>query len=209
MPKTKSQNEQIKLERYNAIIDVAVHLFAFKFYGAVSVDEITTISKCSHGLFYHYFKNKEDVFHKMMQRVVNDVESWLSPINLEDQPAKNSLMDLSTMIQKGLESDNDLFPSTIYLLLNLYFKSSLPKPPEREEETSLKRKPLYKIVSYLIQKGQKEGSVIDGDVRQLTIAYLSMIKGLSYNRAVLGRQKFICPNARIIAHTILKEEKDA
>lgn len=204
MPKSKKQNELIKLERYNAIIDACITLFAFRPYMTVSVDDIARSSICSHGLFYHYFNNKEDAFHKMMERVINDIETWLSPIDLEYQPARNSLMDLTTLINQELEGHNDIFVFSIYLLLNIHFKTAIPEPPKHEEPKSLKRQPLFKIVSHVIQKGQKEGTFLDEDVKKLTVAFLSMIKGLFYNRAVLGSEKFICPTPEIMAHLLLK-----
>lgn len=204
MPKTKLQNEQIKLERYNHIIDVSIVIFAFRYYGSVSVDMITKEANCSHGLFYHYFKNKEDLFHQMMDKIIDGVELWLTPIPLEHQPAKYSLIDILKMFTNGLKGDNDIFACTTYLLLNLYFKSSLPKPPEIKGSNSIRRQPFFKIVTYLIEKGQEEGGIVDGNVRELTIALLSLMKGLSYNRAVLGHEKFICPSPEILTRLLIK-----
>ena len=58
MPRTLEQNEQIRLERINIIMTSAMYLFATKGYDSTTLDEIAKDSGCSHGLLYHYFKNK-------------------------------------------------------------------------------------------------------------------------------------------------------
>lgn len=61
MPRTKEQNKKILDQRKKEIIVCAITIFSDKDYKSVTVDDITNKLKISHGLFYHYFKNKTDL----------------------------------------------------------------------------------------------------------------------------------------------------
>ena len=61
MPRTKEQNQKILDKRKQEIIRCAITIFTAKDYKSATVDDITKKLKISHGLFYHYFKNKDDL----------------------------------------------------------------------------------------------------------------------------------------------------
>jgi AcrR family transcriptional regulator len=67
MPKTPEQNQQIKDERRANILNTALRLFALYGYDSIVINDITREANCSHGLFYHYFKNKVDLFLELMK----------------------------------------------------------------------------------------------------------------------------------------------
>src|SRR5574344_579332 len=61
MPKTTTQCIGLKEEREKEILNTALKLFCEHGFAAVSVDDICKKLKISHGLFYHYFKGKNDI----------------------------------------------------------------------------------------------------------------------------------------------------
>ena len=94
MPKSKEQFEQIRNERIKIILNSAATLFALKGYEGVSLDEVTKEAKCSHGLLYHYFSKKEQLYKAVLEQVVYpDVQALISDINW-DQKAKDVMSSL-------------------------------------------------------------------------------------------------------------------
>lgn len=61
MPKTRFQNKQILDKRRQDIIEGSIQVFLMKSYKTITIDDITKSLNISHGLFYHYFKNKEEL----------------------------------------------------------------------------------------------------------------------------------------------------
>ena len=57
MPKTARQLEKIKAERKDQIVLAGLKVFCEKGYDGAKVDDIVKKAGCSHGLFYHYFRN--------------------------------------------------------------------------------------------------------------------------------------------------------
>ncbi|MDR1525069.1 MAG: TetR/AcrR family transcriptional regulator [Tannerella sp.] len=66
MPRTKEQNEAIKLEKKQLIMDVALRLFAENGYANTSIDKIAKSIGIAKGLLYTYFKNKEDLLYQIL-----------------------------------------------------------------------------------------------------------------------------------------------
>ena len=62
MPRSEAQNEVIRDKRRKKILDKSLFLFAIQGFDDITVDDITNESNCSHGLFYHYFEGKEDIY---------------------------------------------------------------------------------------------------------------------------------------------------
>lgn len=204
MPKSREQNLQIKEERRNSILVSSLYLFAFKGYGGVNIDDITKVAKCSHGLFYHYFSNKEELFHTVMHELVEEKAKKLQQGLDFTQKAKFALNDILTRLLEGLKSKDDNLICVLYLLFNLHLeKDNIPKPIESDIK---KKKPIkiFDALYNLIQKGQDDGDFLPGNPKIYTITIMSLINGLTYNRLCLGQKKFICPDASIIMNILLK-----
>jgi len=65
------------------IIRAAVDLFHQKGARATSPDEIIEASRTGKGQFYHYFKNKEDLVHQVLQAYVDEIKTGTSRIDYE------------------------------------------------------------------------------------------------------------------------------
>ena len=202
MPKTREQCQEIKDERRESIINTCISLFAFHDYQSISVDTITNTAKCSHGLFYHYFSSKEHVLDATLQKACNDIDSLVYSKDNMENPPLTRLSNIMKAIEGILSSSNDQIICELYLLLNLHLKcDSLIKSKTNFKP---KNKPLFHLVFELIEQGQKE-NVFDGtDPKEYTIALMSMIKGLAYNRLHLGHKKFICPRSEILMNIVCK-----
>lgn len=66
MPRNKFQNKEIVDQRKKEIVNTAIRIFAFKTHTKTSVDDITKDMGISHGLFYHYFKNKDALLEEII-----------------------------------------------------------------------------------------------------------------------------------------------
>src|SRR6266576_2313233 len=53
------------------LLDAGAHVFATNGYYATRVDDIVKLAKTSHGTFYLYFANKEDLFRALAEEVAD------------------------------------------------------------------------------------------------------------------------------------------
>lgn len=203
MPKTREQCQEIKDERRESIIRTCTKLFSYHEYQSVSVDTITKAANCSHGLFYHYFNSKEHVFDATLQYAISNINSLVYKNDDESLPPKVRLTHVIDSIVYILSGKNDDLVGQLYLLLNLHLKTSWlihVKPSFVPKE-----KPIFHLVLDLVEQGQKDGSFEGNEPKEYTIALVSMIKGLTYNRLHLGHDKFICPSTKILMNILKKD----
>lgn len=201
MPKTKEQCEKIKQDRINNIYYHSLRLFAMRGFNGVTADEIAKEVGCSHGLLFHYFSNKEDLF----QAVVNNLavrldEEIIKDVNFDQRP-KFVMQDLIDAYLNALKSSKDDYACTIYLLVNLWIQSrSLSKKKQKEFEFKI-----FDRFYQIIEKGQAENEFIDYPVTELTITVTSILKGIAYNRIYLGYNKCIIPKSSLMMRMLLKK----
>ncbi len=75
------------------LLDAAMTVFDKRGYHSARVDDIVKVARTSHGTFYLYFANKEDLFRALVGDVVaemNEVAETLGPIG-PDQSGYNEL----------------------------------------------------------------------------------------------------------------------
>lgn len=199
MPKTKEQCEKIKQERIEQIYKEALRLFAIKGYEAVTADEIANAVGCSHGLLFHYFTSKEDLFQETVNNLALKLDGEITKdVNFNQNP-KTLLQDLMDAYLSALKSSRDDYACAIYLLLNLWIQSKNLSTKKQKEMQYRVFDNIYDIV----KKGVEEKEFIDSPPADLVITIMSILKGLSYNRINLGYNKCIIPESQLIMRMIL------
>lgn len=72
-PRTDSQNEQIREERKQQIMQVALEVLAESGFSNTSISKIAGRAKISKGLMYNYFASKEELIHEVMLDGFNEL----------------------------------------------------------------------------------------------------------------------------------------
>jgi AcrR family transcriptional regulator len=79
MPRTKEQNNAIRAEKRQLIMDVALQLFAENGYVHTSIDNIAQDAGISKGLMYSYFKSKDDLLYQILISGVRQFSDSFAP----------------------------------------------------------------------------------------------------------------------------------
>ncbi|GED69095.1 hypothetical protein BRE01_27970 [Brevibacillus reuszeri] len=75
-PRTKEQNEEIRKQRTQEILQAAIHVYAEKGYAASEIGEIAERAGLARGLVYHYFKNKQTLFRELFEYVMEKTQQF-------------------------------------------------------------------------------------------------------------------------------------
>ena len=67
MPRTKEELDRIKAARKKGILASAIKIFCRNGYDNTKLDDIMRDCGCSHGLMYHYFRNKDEIFREILR----------------------------------------------------------------------------------------------------------------------------------------------
>jgi AcrR family transcriptional regulator len=79
MPRTKEQNEALRAEKKQLIMDAALEVFAEAGYTLTSIDQIAKRAGIAKGLIYTYFESKEDLLHQILAFGVKKISEGLFP----------------------------------------------------------------------------------------------------------------------------------
>jgi AcrR family transcriptional regulator len=75
-------NQEERTQRSRAVVlDAALRLFSHQGYRATSVRDIAEAAKVSTGNVYHHFKDKEAIFHELLDRYWSAIENPEFPFN--------------------------------------------------------------------------------------------------------------------------------
>jgi AcrR family transcriptional regulator len=79
-PKTKQQNEEIRQERREAIIETALEIFATHGYHGASISMIAQHAGIAKGLLYNYFDSKEALLKAVVENGFKDFFEIINPL---------------------------------------------------------------------------------------------------------------------------------
>lgn len=89
-------NEQT--EKYNRIVEASLTLFSKYGYKKTAVDEIVLEANISKGLFYHYFKNKKDLYLHLYKELSISLTEKIYKISNADNKPKDLFHQIRNMI---------------------------------------------------------------------------------------------------------------
>lgn len=161
MPRTAAQNEAIRDKRKDKIINKTLKLFATKGFDSITIDDISKAANCAHGLFYHYWNVKEDLYNSVVAQYEYKYSSKL--LNYDELINTSGIDGLKMIVNfydKILsESDNLVYFARLYL--NKSYQC-------RTATKALNGIDLGKLLPQIIKKGQEEGNIKNGDPKDLS-----------------------------------------
>jgi AcrR family transcriptional regulator len=183
MPRTEEQNKIIKDRRKMKIMEKALMLFATRGFDFVTVDDITKEVGCSHGLFYHYFTGKEDVYNQLIT-FKNDPAYAEFHLPIKEAEEAGGIKGIEVFVNyadKIASADDAVF---------YFVRLSLTKPLAQTAKGSLMGMDLYPIFLKLVEQGQAAGDIYPGDPRVICNMYMDFCNGAMDRRFAMGREKY-------------------
>ena len=173
MPKSASQNALIKERRKTQIMETALKLFANYGVDNVTVDNISQAMKISHGLFYHYFEDKEDLVNALIAKAKELFTQNLNEVRKEEKNPSNLIEAITDSI---LRSVNSTTGNAYYLFLVLSLNYQVDQPG-KDFATNLR--------NYLLQifeQGKENGEFKDINNKELLALYVATLQGIAYHK---------------------------
>lgn len=194
-PRTDEQNAQIKDERREQILKAALKVFALRGFAATKISDIAKEAGLSHGLVYHYFASKEEIFFELVHTAVYySGQSLLMVDGLPLSPIEK-VRQTAKYIMGGIEMGHE----TSYYFLIVTHAAMMEDSPERDRclgNSFVSIDTMTKI----LREGQELGQVRDGDTMGMSVMFFSAIMGLAvYNITMEG---FKMPNPELLVSMV-------
>ena len=181
MPRRPQQNAIIRDKRRTKILLKTLKLFATKGFDEVTIDAISAESSCSHGLVYHYFEKKEDIYNGLFELQREDYSDTIFPRNAA--MAEGGLAGLKLICdhyEKFFDADK----------IQLYF---LKVNASSDYMTYTATKALngespFKTVVSLLKQAISSGQMLECDVEAKARLFLDMLIGI-FDRLISAKGK--------------------
>lgn len=158
-------------KRRQEILEAGLDLFIRRGYAATKIADIAEQVGMSTGLLFHYFESKEKLFEALIQLGVSGPQSVMTieatePIAFFESAAENILYAIK----------NEPFVAKMFVLMGQTMYNEAMSPEIQELMAGVD------IISSsvpLIEAGQKNKTIRDGDPRALALAYWAAIQGIA------------------------------
>ncbi len=119
-----SQDPQIRMTE---ILDTAEHLFTAKGYFRTTVSDIAKEMGVTQGMFYYYFKSKEEILEALLNRQIAVFLSAIKDMTYSDASPSEKLGFMLSTVIKSVRAHGEELLNTVYHEQNLHIKDKLAR----------------------------------------------------------------------------------
>ncbi len=207
MPKSKEQLLAEKEGRKREIALSGLKVFCEKGYDSATVDDIVKKANCSHGLFYHYFKSKKELFDEVLkihhENKNHDMYKILQTLPCYVDKLRYMLKSLFDELK-----NDETFAYYYYFFVSQTFtlKEKGIKPPKKKENL----KPPIILMEEFFKEGQQAGEFSQKySAKDCARMFMAITQGASIGYVVAPKEiqtKMKLPNIDFIIDIFVKGE---
>ena len=155
MSKFKNDFSTQKEARKNDIVQAALKVFCEKGYGGTTINDIVKKAKCSHGLFYHYFNNKKEIFNAVGELRGKSMIDFLDTVLSENSNYVDKLKKMTEYTFENIKKDEIFAYKYYFFVSTIFIKAESGELPPKN-----KVPPHVRIFSFF-EDGIKNGDFKD------------------------------------------------
>ena len=177
MSRNVEKNRIIRDERHEQILNSSLTVFAQKGLSAAKISDIAASAELSHGLVYHYFKSKEEIYIEVIKQTVEASKAARKLfLSIQGTPLEKIKKIAEANINYINEGDN----AFRWLII---IQATMSETTRHEIRDILANSlDVLNDVKELIEQGQQTGEIVSGDPSYLATAFLSLLQGLVFYR---------------------------
>lgn len=172
--KNKEEAQHLKDQRYEQISKAAMELFGQKGFAAAKISDIMALAGLSHGLFYHYFHSKEEVYSSI---IISALDLFKENINEAKASSKQPVEQLEWLIRQTFFSPGAEKEVNRHIIVLQALQSNI-LDPQTKDIIKKKNLDIVKDLSEIMEEGQKAGQLVQGDPMKLAVYYMALNQGL-------------------------------
>ncbi len=171
-----NRKERIKEQNRNDILDAGEHVFSKMGYHLATVELIAQEAEFAVGTLYNFFKNKQELYNEVMERVGSRIMQELETEVLSHDHIDEALAALIDIKLRHFEIYRELLQDFI----NISPLAQVEPVCTMPEKLRAKYERIIHKVSSIFEKGTRDGIFIQEDPINLTVAFNGMTNGLIF-----------------------------
>lgn len=195
-PLNEEQLIQIRDERREQILAAALRVFSRRGVVGTKMSMIVKEAGISHGLVYHYFKSKEELFVTLVKGAIDGAQEALSFFTSLPGTAYDKIR---RFVEEMIDEKGAPYFRLIYQA-----RTSDGVPEEAKRLLDQYTLDDYiEVLKPLFEEGQRDGTIAPGDPGELIAGFLTVLTGVTVVGSVDERQ-FRMPNIEMLMKMISK-----
>jgi AcrR family transcriptional regulator len=179
VPRRQEENQRIRDEQREKILDAAKKVFARKGLVAAKMTDIAAAAGVSYGLAYHYFANKETIFIELVNRAMSGTNMIVQYALQRPGTPWEKLYWLTERIMEGLRDNPEYALLMQQVLTEEAISEEARQVVYRDSLLLQESESMRKAIRQLVVEGQAAGQVVVDDPDQLSVLYTACIQGLA------------------------------
>lgn len=182
--------------RRQEILGEALRLFVRKGYAATKVNDIAEAVGMSTGLMFHYFDSKEKLYEELVKLGVEGPMGMVGAMAAEGDAL--SFFEGAAAGIMGFLRDEPAMADMFVLMGNALMDEAVPEGAR----TLLAGLDVHTPTAEIVRRGQREGTIREGDPVALSIAFWCAIQGIAEELAL--NPDMPCPDSAWIVDIVRK-----
>ena len=185
MNKQEKQNVTLADSRRNDLVLSALKVFCEKGYQSSTINDIVKKAKCSHGLFYHYFNNKKELFDAVCESRGKDMMTFLDKVLESESNYLEKLYKLTEYTFDNMKKD-EIFAFRYYFFVSTVFAKAEKNifPPKETDKV-----PPHLRMFDFFEHGIKNGDFSNKySAKECAKLYNCIIQGATLNFILCPRE---------------------
>ncbi|GGA11400.1 TetR family transcriptional regulator [Paenibacillus marchantiophytorum] len=175
-PRTKEQNEIIRKQRKQEILQAAIRVYVDKGYVASEMSDIAVQAGLAHGLVYYYFKNKKALFRELYEYMMEESKQYTKTFFQQEGSAYTLFESYARIVcERVLENPvTQRFYMRISLDVHHLYTLEEFSPFEWIRN-------FMSQMTLAIEKGIQQGAIQQGDANLMAVQFWgSVSQGMNY-----------------------------
>ncbi|WP_026393572.1 TetR/AcrR family transcriptional regulator [Acetobacterium malicum] len=176
MARSKEQNDRMRESRKEKIRNAALLQFVKQGLFATRIQDIAVQAGIAQGLLYHYYSSKDEIFVDLINEALDKtIAASYSVRDMETGPGEKIRFALERLVDTIENSQT--FLDTCRLITQAINSTAIPI--DAQDLIQEKRNIPYQVIEAIMAAGQKEGTIVGGDPKMLSILFWTSINGLA------------------------------
>jgi len=171
MSVSKDQQNKMQQKRVK-ILEQAIQLFSEHGFNDTTISKVAKASGVSFGSVFTYFTTKEELFHHAVIEPLEELKSGVMDFDVE---AEDALAEIERLVGDQIQLFSRL---STYLRLVVQVIGQETRFAKQFEELNAFHDEFRSKLSVLIEKGQKDGQLEEGDPLFAAGSYISFLMGI-------------------------------
>jgi TetR/AcrR family transcriptional regulator len=175
-PRTKKQNDAIREQRKQEILQAAISVYVAKGFAAANLSDVANQAGLAHGLVYYYFKNKKQLFRELYENMMEQTLQYTTAYFEEDAPVLEQFKNYALLICERVVKAPQTQRFYMRISLDLHH---LYEPGELSPFEWMKS--FIKPMAHAIDKGIQQCVIRQGDANLMAMQFWGAIsQGMNY-----------------------------